>query len=107
MLFREFLGNYDYPDLTRGGQLFAVDFDPADPVNTPRELAPAGPSGDRALQNLAHAVKLLRARNLALDVPLGELQYANRSGRRIPIHGGNGAFEGILNFEQNARKKAI
>jgi acyl-homoserine-lactone acylase len=102
VLFREFISQYDAADLLRAGPLFAVGFDPEDPVNTPRQLAPAGPKGDLALQNLARAMKLLRARDIALDVPLGELQYANKPGRRIPIHGGNGAYEGILNFEQSA-----
>jgi acyl-homoserine-lactone acylase len=102
VLFREFIGHYEGADLLRAGPLFADDFDPRDPVNTPRQLAPAGPKGDLALENLAQAVKLLRGRNIALDAPLGDLQYANKPGRRIPIHGGNGAYEGILNFEQSA-----
>jgi acyl-homoserine-lactone acylase len=102
VLFREFIGQYDSADLSNAGKLFAVGFDPADPVNTPRQLAPAGANGDLALQNLARAVKLLQSRNIALDVPLGELQYANKPGPRVPIHGGSGGYEGILNFEQSA-----
>jgi acyl-homoserine-lactone acylase len=102
VLFREFMGQYEPGDLVNAGRLFSVGFDPKDPVNTPRQLAPAGPKGDLALQNLARAVKFMRSRNIALDVPLGELQYANKPGRRIPIHGGNGAYEGLLNFEQSA-----
>ena len=102
VLFREFLGQYDPADLTHRGKLFAVAFDPQDPVNTPRDLAPAGPKGDLALENLARAVTLLHAQNIALDAPLGDLQYANKPGRRVPIHGGNGAYEGILNFEQSS-----
>jgi acyl-homoserine-lactone acylase len=101
-LFREFLGQYRFEDLLGAGNLFAVDFDPGDPVNTPRDLAPSGPGGDLALQNLARAAARLASQNIPLDVPLGELQYANRPGSRVPIHGGIGSHEGILNFAQNA-----
>jgi acyl-homoserine-lactone acylase len=102
VLFREFLGQYGSADFQDAGRLFEVGFDPADPVNTPRRLAGSQPDGDLALQNLARAVKLLRSQGIALNVPLGELQYANRPGRRIPIHGGYGAYEGLLNVEQDA-----
>jgi acyl-homoserine-lactone acylase len=102
VLFREFIGQYDAANLIDAGPLFAVGFDPNDPINTPRQLAPRGPKGDLALENLARAVKRLRAQNIALDTALGDLQYANKPGRRIPIHGGHGAYEGILNFEQSA-----
>jgi acyl-homoserine-lactone acylase len=102
VLFREFISNYESGDFLDNGRLFAVGFNPADPINTPRQLAPAAANGDLALENLARAVKLLRARNIALDVPLGELQYANKPGRRVPIHGGHGAYEGVLNLEQSA-----
>jgi acyl-homoserine-lactone acylase len=102
VLFREFLGQYEPADFLHAGRLFAGGFDPEDPVNTPGRLAAAKPDGDLALQNLARATKLLRSRDIALNTPLGELQYANRPGRRIPIHGGQGSHEGLLNVEQNA-----
>jgi acyl-homoserine-lactone acylase len=35
---------------------------------------------------------------LALDTPLGQVQFAQRGGRRIPVHGGLGDEEGIANF---------
>lgn len=99
VLFREFVGRYPAEDTVRAGKLFSIDFDPADPVKTPRQLAP----GDLALDNLAQAVKLLRSRGIALDVPLGELQYADKAGKRIPVHGGDGQWEGVLNMQRNAR----
>ncbi len=99
VLFREFIGNYAPEDTIRAGRLFAIDFAANDPVNTPRGLA----AGDLALENLAKAVQLLRSRHIALDVPLGELQYADKAGRRIPIHGGDGTYEGIMNMQHNAR----
>jgi acyl-homoserine-lactone acylase len=103
VLFREFLGQYAPEDLESGGRLFAMPFDPADPIGTPSGLAPAGPDGDLALQNLARAVKLLEGRGIALDVPLGELQYADKAGRRMPVHGGHGWYEGLMNMQQNSR----
>lgn len=99
VLFREFIARYAAEDTMRAGKLFAVDFDPGDPVNTPRGLAP----GDLALENLAHAVKMLGARNMSLDVPLGLVQYADKAGKRIPVHGGDGVWEGIMNMQRNAR----
>jgi acyl-homoserine-lactone acylase len=99
VLFREFISRYPAGELLRRGSLFAVEFDPNDPVNTPREAA----LNQAALENLAEAVLLLRARNIALDVPLGELQYANKAGRRMPVHGGQGGYEGILNMQIGGR----
>jgi acyl-homoserine-lactone acylase len=55
------------------------------------------------LENLARAAQLLRSRGLALDVPLGEVQYADKAGRRIPIHGGDGAYDGLMNMQRNSR----
>ncbi|HUP24859.1 MAG TPA: acylase [Thermoanaerobaculia bacterium] len=103
VLFRELMGQYTPADLESGGRLFAVPFDPADPIGTPRGLAPAGPQGDVALQNLARAVRLLESRGIALDATLGELQYADKAGRRMPVHGGHGAYEGVMNMQQNSR----
>lgn len=99
VLFREWLGQFAQADFLNKGKLFAVDFDPSDPVGTPRGLAP----GPLALNNLAAAVRLLYARKLALDVPLGELQYADKGGRRMPVHGGDGFVDGLMNMQHNAR----
>ncbi|MEY3284135.1 MAG: Acyl-homoserine lactone acylase PvdQ precursor, partial [Acidobacteriota bacterium] len=35
---------------------------------------------------------------IAIDTPLGKVQYNVRRGQRIPIHGGDGAYDGIANF---------
>jgi acyl-homoserine-lactone acylase len=107
VLFREWLGQYDNrefastnpaaPRRDGAGTLFAVAHDPADPINTPRGLAP----GSLALENLAKAASLLDARGIALDVPLRELQYApTKLPRRIAVHGGHGDREGVLNMEE-------
>lgn len=99
VLFREWLAQYASADFLGRGKLFAIDFDPKDPTNTPRGLA----EGDLAIDNLKKAIGVLEARKIALDAPLGELQYADKAGRRIPIHGGQGAIEGIMNMQQNSR----
>jgi acyl-homoserine-lactone acylase len=99
VLFREWITQYAPADLTRSGALFAVDFDPADPVNTPRGLAP----GPLALQNLARAAALLESRGLPLDEALGNLTYPpSKLPARIPLHGGHGSYEGLLNLMQGS-----
>ena len=80
VVFREFIGQYPSRNLLRKGSLFDVDFDPADPVGTPRGLA----EGDVALQNLARAVERLQSLDIPLDVPLGELQYADKGAAAFP-----------------------
>jgi acyl-homoserine-lactone acylase len=99
VLFREWLGQYPNPDFSRKGPLFATDFDPKDPVSTPRDLA----AGGAALENLAKAVRVLRSQKLALDVPLGQAQYADKAGRRMPVHGGQGFVDGVMNMQIASR----
>jgi acyl-homoserine-lactone acylase len=40
---------------------------------------------------------MLRAQKIPLDARLGDLQYANKPGPRIPIHGGH-HLEGVMNM---------
>ena len=101
VLFREWLGQFQQPDFIAKGKLFAIAYDPADPVGTPRGLA----DGPIALENLAKAVQLLRSAKLALDVPLGELQYADKHGRRMPVHGGQGYVDGLMNMQISGRNQ--
>jgi acyl-homoserine-lactone acylase len=99
VLFREWLGQYQYTDVAAaGGRLFAVEFDSDDPIGTPRGLA----QGPLAVENLARAVKILQSQNHPLDIELGELQYPpSKTSRRIPIHGGNSS-EGVKNLQVNS-----
>jgi acyl-homoserine-lactone acylase len=90
VLFREMLAEYPGDAFFDKGALWATAFDPRSPVDTPSGLTPAPPRGpDQALVNLARAVQVLDAAGLAVDVPLGEVQFAERHGKRIPVHGGN------------------
>ena len=92
-LWREALGSgvYDIDDLTDGGRLFALPFDADDPVDTPATLK----EGDRILEALATAVVRLDAAGLALDAPLGEVQFQRKETGDIPIMGGQ-YLEGVI-----------
>jgi acyl-homoserine-lactone acylase len=97
-LWREFMSRFTSEDLADAGDLWAEPFNPADPLNTPSGLAPAG-DGERAdlvLERLAYAVQALEVAGFEPDVALGDAQFALRNGERIPIHGGNG-FDGTTN----------
>ena len=98
VLWREFISNYDPADLQRAGSLFKTDFSPENPIGTPFELADPKDGKDQALINLGKAVLVLKAANISLDTPLGKVQYSDKNGGRIPIHGGEGSYEGVANF---------
>lgn len=97
VVFRELLGSFSDADLLDAGPLWAEPFDPADPISTPRGLA-APPSGrpDPLVVGLARALHTLEMAGLDPGVRLGDAQYADRGGRRVPMHGGYEA-EGIAN----------
>ncbi|KPP97883.1 penicillin acylase family protein [Marinobacter sp. HL-58] len=109
-LFRAFIDIYNrsFPDDLE------TDFDPADPVNTPADPSTdnRGEADDVMLQSLAAAMVLLEDAGIALDSPLGEVQYYQPTGgvppggdpanaqalsARIPWHGGDGNVEGAFN----------
>ncbi|MCP3675602.1 MAG: acylase [Gammaproteobacteria bacterium] len=92
VLFREWITLYKYTETFKQGTLFAIPFDVADPVNTPRELA----DKNLALQKLGQAAQLMEKAGLKLDSTLGETQFAYRGDEKIAIHGGSSA-EGIAN----------
>lgn len=95
-LWREFITQYEPADLQKAGALWQRAFDPADPVNTPHMLTPD--KNGESLLKLARAARLLAQVGVALDTPLGKVQFSDRNGGRIPIHGGEGAYDGIANF---------
>lgn len=95
VLWREFVALLRTVDSSR---LFFTPFDPADPIGTPRGFAGTAAPQDPIYQALRAAVKMLDAAKIAPDVRLGDVQFAERGGRRIPLHGGLGDQEGIANF---------
>lgn len=71
--------------------MWVTPFDPADPVNTPRELNVGDPAVVTAVENaLTAGVEALETAGIALDRPWGEVQFVEKNGERIPIHGGSG-----------------
>jgi acyl-homoserine lactone acylase PvdQ len=102
VLWREFITQYEPAELQKDGALFQRAFDPADPAGTPNTLAPDKPGEPQSLLKLARAERLLAQAGVALDTPFGKAQFSDRGGRRIPIHGGEGGYEGITNVANYA-----
>lgn len=98
VLWREFITRFEPRDQFRAGALFADAFDPERPIETPRGLAAARDGRDQILEALAHAVRVLERAGLPVDVPLGQVQRADRGGRKVSVHGGHGFWEGVPNF---------
>ncbi len=77
--------------------LYAVPFNPADPVATPRGLNTANASVvTRTLGELAYTVKFYADNAIPLDRPWGQVHFDIRNGQRLPIHGGSGT-SGVYN----------
>lgn len=88
-VWREFMGCFEEAAQRDAGSLFAVGFDPDDPVATPHTLAPAPAEGpDPVVEALERSLALLAEAGVALDAPLGEVQWAQRGEHRVPVHGG-------------------
>jgi acyl-homoserine-lactone acylase len=79
--------------------LWAVKYDAADPVNTPRDVITDGDNGAKMIAALAKATATLAAEGIALDARWGDVQFAKRGDQRIAIHGAEGAL-GVLNVQQ-------
>jgi acyl-homoserine-lactone acylase len=79
---------------------WAVPFDVADPVHTPRDLVTSGETGAKLLAALRSGVARLAAENIALDARWGDLQFTVRGDERIPIHGAHGNL-GVLNVQMS------
>lgn len=70
---------------------WVVAFDAADPVGTPAGLRIQDPEvRDGLTAALTKAVATLDDAGIALDAPLGEIQYVMRNGEKIGIPGGEG-----------------
>jgi acyl-homoserine-lactone acylase len=96
-LWREFMGGFPETAWMDAGHLFAVAFDPEDAMGTPSGLAAEPSTGDDPVVHaLGHAMRVLAAAGIAPDAALGDVQWADRGGRRVPIHGG-GESDGLLN----------
>jgi acyl-homoserine-lactone acylase len=73
--------------------LWAVPFDPEAPLVTPRDLNLDDPALVEMLRySLGEVVDELLADDIPLEAAWGDLQYSERKGERIGIHGGSGGF---------------
>jgi acyl-homoserine-lactone acylase len=91
-LFREFWRKAkDIPKIWR------EPFDPANPVMTPAglDMATAATRG-AVFKALEDAVGIVKAAGFPADVALGQAQFREVRGQRVPIPGGD-EFEGVLN----------
>jgi acyl-homoserine-lactone acylase len=71
--------------------LYAVPFDPDNPVNTPSGIATDNQAiRDAVRETLAAAQQRLQDAGIELDEPWGNVQFAERNGARIPVPGGPG-----------------
>ena len=78
VLFREV-----FRRLREQGPVFANPYDQADPIGTPNGLAP-----DRDVVGAVRAAAAdLQAKGIALDVPLGDVQFEQRGRTRYPMSG--------------------
>ncbi len=97
VVWRELLASLPDDVLRDAGPLWAEPYDPDRPVATPAGLAPAPLGGpDPLAVALARGVRALELAGVAVDAPLGEVQWVRRGERRIGVHGG-GEVEGIAN----------
>jgi acyl-homoserine-lactone acylase len=77
--------------------LYAVPFDAADPVNTPRGVNLGSAAvRSRLMSDLATTAQYFADNGIALDAPWGTVQFDVRNGESIPIHGGSGT-SGVYN----------
>jgi acyl-homoserine-lactone acylase len=87
--------------ISKDTSVYAVPFDAADPVHTPRGVKRDEATATKVTAALAEAVARLDARHVALDTPWGDVQFAVRGDQHIPIHGGPG-LDGVLDAQQSA-----
>ncbi|MTV56357.1 hypothetical protein GM672_26900 [Massilia buxea] len=90
LLFREF-----WRQAAEIPALWRIPFDPADPVHTPRGIAPAALAP--MLVQLRAAANRMDSLGVALDARLGDYQYQRVGGAIIPVHGGIGDSDGVYN----------
>ena len=71
--------------------IYKQPFDVADPVNTPAGLKlQDSDTVSKLVGAIEQAQELFAKSGIALDAPLGDIQYASRNERKIPIPGGEG-----------------
>ena len=80
----------------------AAAFDPADPLHTPAGIDTTLPANHtRVIAALKEAMRRLDEAGVALDAPWRDVQYLERNGENVPIHGGHGTA-GIYNASDDS-----
>jgi acyl-homoserine-lactone acylase len=94
-IFEEFVSRLPTLPVDEVDPVWQTQFDPSDPLNTPRGLNVANP---QVVQAMADAIASLRERDIPFDVPWGLLQVAgDRGAPPIPLGGGSGDAVGNAN----------
>lgn len=89
---RRAIGN-DFKNVIDNDDFWLVDFDAAEPLTTPRGIDAAMPGTvDLVGRSLITAGERLQANNVPFDAPWGEVQFLERNGENVPIHGGAGTM---------------
>jgi acyl-homoserine-lactone acylase len=87
---RDELGS-QFQNVVIGDQFWEVDYNPADPIHTPRGIdTTVQANHDLVVDKLLRAYGRLADAGVALDAPWGETQFLERNDERVPIHGGMG-----------------
>ncbi len=80
----------DFQGVVDSAELWKVDFDPHDPVHTPRGIDTLiDANRTLVLSSLSDAVQALGAAGVPIDAPWGQVQFYPRNGVNIPLHGGD------------------
>ncbi|HEU5035588.1 MAG TPA: penicillin acylase family protein [Nocardioides sp.] len=94
-IFEEFVDRLPTLPADAVDPVWLTQFDPNDPLNTPRDLNVANP---QVIQAMADAIASLRDRGIAFDATWGSLQVAgDRGAPPIPLGGGTGDAAGNAN----------
>jgi acyl-homoserine-lactone acylase len=94
IIWRETMSRFSGDERTEIGPLFADPFVPEFPTTTPSVLAD---DVRPVLTALARAVQAMTKSGFDIDSTLGAAQFTERSGDRIPLHGGTNA-DGVTNI---------
>ena len=94
-IFEEFISRLPTTPVGEVDPVWLTQFDPSDPLNTPRDLNIANP---QVIQAMADAISSLRDRKIPFDATWGSLQVAgDRGAPPIPLGGGTGDAAGNAN----------
>ncbi|MEM1145003.1 MAG: penicillin acylase family protein [Pseudomonadota bacterium] len=81
----------EFQNVVSSDEFWRIDFDPADPINTPVGIdISLEVNRERVINALTVATERLAENNVPIDAAWGDIQYLERGSERVPIHGGAG-----------------